>query len=119
MKPGANRSDQHEIFVLMNQGHTAAQISRIIGVYPETVKNFMAAYKKKGFKPVSSAMLQAKRGMPKHPGQANALLEQELLPRDAEISDLKSRIAELEKLTQTEAPAATTPTKAATAKATK
>lgn len=106
MKPGANKSDQLQIFRLMHQGFTAKQISHQIKVYETTVQNFMKAYRDSKNHPQTTAFAQAKQGMPKHPSPvagARAMAEDELAGVRKENAELKARLDALEaKAAQTE-----------------
>lgn len=94
MKPGANKLDQIQIYRLMNQGFSAHQISRQIGVYLDTVKNFMTAFEEGKYKLPTSAFAEIKEGMPKHPSQA-AGFQQELKSRDGIIEQQSALIERL------------------------
>ena len=102
MKPGANRSDQLQIFRLMHQGYTAKQISHQIKVYESTVKNFMKAFKDSKNHPQTTSFAQAKQGMPKHPSPmagARAASEEEITGLKKENDALKARLDALEAAT--------------------
>lgn len=105
MKPGANKTEQHDMFVLWTQGHTVEDVARHMGIYPVTVKKFFDHFAKGGHAPPpTSAAMRPKPGMPRHPGQANEMLSAELAIRDHTIGELTARLAKLE-ATQSAGPA--------------
>jgi len=99
MKPGANRTDQVNIYKLMQQGFDSAQISRKLRIYEKCVKNFMKAFKDDKKVPQTSAFMSIKAGMPRLPGKGKLEGMHQLLSESkAENKALLSRIEALEAL---------------------
>lgn len=95
MKPGAKKREQVQIYRLMQQGFSAAQISSQIKVYKSCVEGFMKHFEDPKNVPRTSGFAEVKDGMPAAAGQGRNL-QSELANSQAENSALASRMAALE-----------------------